>query len=528
MITSSRSEQRARGGVAHPIDLLVDGRLLLDVGIGARHVALRAGSSRSRRRKYSTALLGKKPFEFAVRAAPPAVLLGARTSAGRCVRWITCAMVKVLPEPVTPSSTWLRSIWFTPSTNSVIACGWSPFGSYSALSSRAIPPSDFSGRGGRCGMNIGMPPDTSGCVGNASAAAARTSRARWERSCGRASSALRTCRHVRASARAAPPGARPAGSICPPPSRARARRVAPCQVAAAAIAAWRRSAETAARYRLAVAAETAPGALRPWLWPSAWSQACRSSPRRESAGGLPDLPREGRGRGWVSLGRRGMGKDIWFPGRGGNRGCGPARRLLTRQRAAPAQGHFPLSPCAVSAVRGAATQGAVPSRLASATPRRRWQTMAAPPEPRLPHHPCCPLAAIFAGGGALSGAVQKPGSLALPTPPPPWLSLPHMGKSDLISSHRPGHVEGVLHEVQSLLGCEHGRRPVHYRAVGHPGQRTKGPGGRLQVRRDQRRLARLQIFSKAAAMRMPSTIGNARCATSTASAYMVWDRAKGK
>ena len=40
-----------------------------------------------------------------------------------------------------------------PSTSSVIAVGWSPFGSYSDLISKRTPPSDFSGRGGRCGVH---------------------------------------------------------------------------------------------------------------------------------------------------------------------------------------------------------------------------------------------------------------------------------------------------------------------------------------------------------------------------------------
>ena len=40
-------------------------------------------------------------------------------------------MVKVLPEPVTPSSTWSRSCARTPFTSSSIACGWSPSGSNS-------------------------------------------------------------------------------------------------------------------------------------------------------------------------------------------------------------------------------------------------------------------------------------------------------------------------------------------------------------------------------------------------------------
>jgi len=41
-----------------------------------------------------------------------------------------------------------------PSTNSLIAVGWSPFGSYSDLITNGTPPSDFSGRGGRCGVQI--------------------------------------------------------------------------------------------------------------------------------------------------------------------------------------------------------------------------------------------------------------------------------------------------------------------------------------------------------------------------------------
>ena len=41
-----------------------------------------------------------------------------------------------------------------PSTSSLIAVGWSPFGSYSDLMTKRTPPSDFSGRGGRCGVQI--------------------------------------------------------------------------------------------------------------------------------------------------------------------------------------------------------------------------------------------------------------------------------------------------------------------------------------------------------------------------------------
>ena len=63
------------------------------------------------------------------------------------------AMVKVLPEPVTPSSTWSRSCALTPATSSGMAVGWSPAGWYSLTSLNFLPPSDFSGRAGRWGTN---------------------------------------------------------------------------------------------------------------------------------------------------------------------------------------------------------------------------------------------------------------------------------------------------------------------------------------------------------------------------------------
>jgi hypothetical protein len=50
-----------------------------------------------------------------------------------------------------------------PSTSAAIAVGWSPAGWYSDTSSNRMPPSDFSGRGGRCGvhclpfLNSGLP-----------------------------------------------------------------------------------------------------------------------------------------------------------------------------------------------------------------------------------------------------------------------------------------------------------------------------------------------------------------------------------
>ena len=71
-------------------------------------------------------------------------------SAGRCKVSITLAMVNVLPEPVTPRSTWLTSPFSPmPSTSSRMAVGWSPEGSKSETTLNALPPSALSGRAGR-------------------------------------------------------------------------------------------------------------------------------------------------------------------------------------------------------------------------------------------------------------------------------------------------------------------------------------------------------------------------------------------
>jgi hypothetical protein len=63
--------------------------------------------------------------------------------AGRCVASITLAMVKVLPVPVAPSSTWLRSPSSTPSTSSAMAVGWSPAGVNSVCMTKRRPPSSL-------------------------------------------------------------------------------------------------------------------------------------------------------------------------------------------------------------------------------------------------------------------------------------------------------------------------------------------------------------------------------------------------
>ena len=76
-------------------------------------------------------------------------MLGARIKAGRCTASITLAMVKVLPEPVTPSSTWSRSLPCKPATRSRMAAGWSPFGSKGETTWRARAGGGDGRRGGK-------------------------------------------------------------------------------------------------------------------------------------------------------------------------------------------------------------------------------------------------------------------------------------------------------------------------------------------------------------------------------------------
>ena len=61
------------------------------------------------------------------------VLLWAITSAGRAACAITCAIVKVLPEPVTPSRVWKSSPRASPADSSAMARGWSPVGWYAVV-----------------------------------------------------------------------------------------------------------------------------------------------------------------------------------------------------------------------------------------------------------------------------------------------------------------------------------------------------------------------------------------------------------
>jgi hypothetical protein len=107
MITSSRSSSaRVAEWRIRSICSLIE--LLLDVGVGARHVGLGlvvvvVGDEILDR------VVREEELELAVELRGQR-LVGRQDEAGRWVASITWAMVKVLPEPVTPSSTWSQRI----------------------------------------------------------------------------------------------------------------------------------------------------------------------------------------------------------------------------------------------------------------------------------------------------------------------------------------------------------------------------------------------------------------------------------
>jgi len=98
--------------VAETVDLVVDRRVLLDVEV---------------LRKYSTRFSGKNSRN-SLQSWAARVLLWAITSAGRCTRSITPAIVKVFPVPVAPSRVRKRSSDASPSASPGIAFGWSAVG----------------------------------------------------------------------------------------------------------------------------------------------------------------------------------------------------------------------------------------------------------------------------------------------------------------------------------------------------------------------------------------------------------------
>jgi hypothetical protein len=98
----SSLQQRLGGGQAHLLDVLVDRGVLLDEGVGGRHVGL----------GLVVVVVGDEVLDRVVReelAELAVQLRGQGLVVGhddrRALQFLTtCAMVKVLPEPVTPSS----------------------------------------------------------------------------------------------------------------------------------------------------------------------------------------------------------------------------------------------------------------------------------------------------------------------------------------------------------------------------------------------------------------------------------------
>jgi hypothetical protein len=112
--------------VTHPVDLVVDERILFDVGVALGDVRLGLIVVVVR-----DEVSGKNALN-SPKSWAASVLFGEMTRVGRWMFAITLAIVKVFPDPVTPSSTtWRRPSW-TRRVRISIARGWSPRGSYSA------------------------------------------------------------------------------------------------------------------------------------------------------------------------------------------------------------------------------------------------------------------------------------------------------------------------------------------------------------------------------------------------------------
>ena len=130
-------EERPRRRQPQPIDFLVDDGFLLDVRVGRRHVGFGlvvvvvADEELDGVAAERSAGIPGRAARPASCCAPSPAPAGSRVAS-------TCAIVNVLPDPVTPSSTCARSPRVSPSTSWSIARGWSPRSSKSVSSSKAV------------------------------------------------------------------------------------------------------------------------------------------------------------------------------------------------------------------------------------------------------------------------------------------------------------------------------------------------------------------------------------------------------
>ena len=122
-------EERAGRREPQALDLLVDRRILLDVRIGAGDVSLRLvvieiGDEVLDR------VFGEELLELRVELGGEGLIVGDdQRRGGTDDSGRTLAAVKVLPEPVTPSSVWCLFPASTDFVSLAMACAWSPRGS---------------------------------------------------------------------------------------------------------------------------------------------------------------------------------------------------------------------------------------------------------------------------------------------------------------------------------------------------------------------------------------------------------------
>ena len=120
-------EERARGAHAQLVELVVDRGFLFDVGVARGHVGFRLVVIVIADEIFD-GVLREEGLEFVVELRGERLIVR-EDDRGAIDCSMTFAIVKVLPEPVTPRRTWWRSPSLTARTSCAMASGWSPRGS---------------------------------------------------------------------------------------------------------------------------------------------------------------------------------------------------------------------------------------------------------------------------------------------------------------------------------------------------------------------------------------------------------------